>query len=70
MTIVETGIAIVVTAVVGLVVVASIHNQGNLQFGANGVTEIRCINGVQFVIGADGRATQMFGPDAKPVVCR
>lgn len=47
---------------------AALTNGSSLSFGANGITEVRCVDGYRFVIGAGGQARQVldeFGKGAK-----
>jgi hypothetical protein len=70
-TIIEMMIVAVIIGILFLVVLGSVNGakQGNeISFGANGLTEVRCIGGYKFVIGADGQARQVldeFGKGAK-----
>jgi len=62
-------------AVVSLILFSFIYrvasgDLNNISIGFNGVTETRCINGVQFVVGQDGRPVQIIDADGKGVACK
>ena len=42
----------------------------NYTYGANGMTETRCINGLMFVVGQSGSVQQMIGESGGGVSCK
>jgi hypothetical protein len=71
-TLIEMMIIIVITIILFLVIYGPVKGvkQGNeISFGANGLTEVRCIGGYKFVIGADGQARQMLNEFGKGAKC-
>ena len=45
-------------------------NNPNISIGIGGMVETRCIEGYKFVIGQDGRMTQILDSFGKGVPCR
>ena len=70
-TLIEKITIAVIIGIFVLMIFGSVNGvkQGNeISFGANGLTEVRCIGGYKFVIGPDGQARQVldeFGKGAK-----
>ena len=66
---------LMVLAFVGVIVALAVSangvasGQSTLSFGLNGVTEMRCINGMQFVIGEGGQARQVLDEFGKGLRC-
>lgn len=58
-------IAILLSLLFGFIGVGST----NAQWGINGLTETRCIDGYTFVIGARGQPTQVLDSFGKGVPC-
>lgn len=71
-TLIEGMIAIAIMGI-ALAIVASgassMNGSGSVSFGINGITEMRCINGFQFVIGEGGQARQVLDEFGKGVRC-
>lgn len=69
-TLIEFMIVATILAIVA-VIAASVAgtNGGAVSFGINGLTEMRCINGFQFVIGDGGQARQVLDEFGKGVRC-
>ena len=70
-----TLIEMMIIAVFGLILFSAIlafsgADPKEFSFGINGITETRCINGVQFIVGQDGRPVQVIGADGKGVACK
>lgn len=63
---------LIVCIVLGIVFTISfgIIAGGNLSVGVNGIVESRCINGVQFVVTANGNTRQVFDQFGKALECR
>lgn len=57
------GVIAIITALVML------NNHGSITIGINGITETRCINGYQFVIGEGGQARQVLDEFGKGARC-
>ena len=73
-TLIEGMIVVVIVATVGMLVlqtamgVTSINN--TVSYGINGMTEMRCIDGYKFVIGAQGQTRQVMDEFGKGVKCQ
>lgn len=70
-----TLVEIMIGAAMALILVSLIYrgasaDLSSISIGFNGVTETRCINGVQFVVGQDGRPVQIIDVDGKGVACK
>jgi len=64
---------LIVVAILGMLVALAIsrfQGDSNLQFGVNGVTETRCIEGMQFVVGGRGHVAQVLDAQGRGVACR
>lgn len=71
-TLIEGMIAIAIMGIVLAIVASaasSMNGSGSVSFGINGITEMRCINGFQFVIGEGGQARQVLDEFGKGVRC-
>lgn len=69
-TLIEVMIVIAILAIVAkLATSVAGTNEGTVSFGINGITEMRCINGFQFVIGDGGQARQVLDEFGKGVRC-
>lgn len=71
-TLIEGMIAIAIMGIVLAIVAggaSSMNGIGSVSFGINGITEMRCINGFQFVIGEGGQARQVLDEFGKGVRC-
>ncbi len=71
-TLIEMIIIAIISVILCLVIFGSVNGvkQGNeISFGANGLTEVRCIGGYKFVIGPDGQARQGLGEFGKGAKC-
>jgi len=66
----------IVIAIVGIFISAATAVGGGLagnssvSFGFNGMTEVRCIDGYKFVIGAEGQARQVLDEFGKGAKCK
>lgn len=71
----HTFIEIVVVGIIALTVVGIFVNVGraitdpNVTIGINGTVENRCLGGYQFVIGQNGKPTQILNEFGKGVPC-
>jgi prepilin-type N-terminal cleavage/methylation domain-containing protein len=65
------GMAIVVILAAALFAggTALFGGSSTISFGVNGLTEVRCINGYQFVIGEGGQARQIIDEFGKGARC-
>lgn len=71
-TLIETMIALAIAGILIAVIFnggAALSNGSTVSFGANGMTEVRCINGYQFVIGSGGHARQVLDEFGKGARC-
>lgn len=71
-TLIELMIVIAVLFIVGMIAFGGVTGSAsnNLSFGFNGITETRCINGYQFVVGRDGNARQVLDEFGKGARCQ
>jgi hypothetical protein len=53
----------------GLVIDPPPASEMKLQFGPNGLTETRCINGFSFIVGQQGHVTQMVDEQGRGIKC-
>jgi prepilin-type N-terminal cleavage/methylation domain-containing protein len=66
---------LIVLSICGILATLAIGGLSGLQsnaamsFGPNGIIEARCINGYQFVVGADGGARQVLDEHGKGAKC-
>ena len=65
---IEIMIVLAIVTILGTVVVTG--SSGNYTYGANGMTETRCINGLMFVVGQSGSVQQMIGESGGGVSCK
>lgn len=42
---------------------------GTISYGVNGVVEQRCINGMRFIVGENGHATQVMNHLGQGIAC-
>ena len=68
-TLIELMIAIAIVGIVIAAVFGQSTKSTNVQYGFNGVTETRCIEGFKFVVGHDGNAHQIMDEAGKGVRC-
>lgn len=58
-------------ALVGLIVGSLVFGDSvSYSLGINGMTETRCINGMQFVVGQSGSVQQILGANGGGVSCQ
>lgn len=71
-TLIELMIVIAILSIVGSMILGAVTGSAsnNLSFGYNGITETRCINGYQFVVGRDGNARQVLDEFGKGARCQ
>lgn len=63
----------VTIAIIGTIVFISLggcRNQGNLSYGVNGLSEVRCIDGYKFVVGSSGSTQQVLNEKGGGVSCQ
>lgn len=71
-TLIEVMIVIAIIAILFAVALPAIFGTKqttNVSFGINGAIEERCISGYMFIIGHDGRSTQVLNEFGKGVPC-
>lgn len=71
-TAIEIMIVICILAIVLITVINAyygVKNPSTVSIGYNGLIEERCISGFKFVVGQDGRATQILDSFGKGVSC-
>lgn len=71
-TLIELMIVVAIVGIIGAVVVPMFMGKtsGNtISTGYNGMIESRCVEGLKFVIGHDGRATQIMDTLGHGVKC-
>jgi len=70
-TLIELMIVVVICAIIGTIVIsAASGNRNNYTYGANGMTETRCINGLLFVVGQSGSVQQIVGESGGGISCK
>ena len=72
-TLIEAMIVLVMFAIVGMLVfqgVMGVKSNNTVSFGVNGLTEMRCIDGYKFIIGAQGQTRQVMDEFGKGVKCQ
>jgi hypothetical protein len=47
-----------------------VKSNNTVSFGVNGLTEMRCIDGYKFIIGAQGQTRQVMDEFGKGVKCQ
>lgn len=65
----------IVLAIVGIVYAivstgVSMGSASDMSYGINGLTEVRCIDGLKFVVGQSGSVQQMLGPNGGGIQCQ
>lgn len=71
-TLIEVMIVVAIIAILFAVALPAIFGTKqttNVSFGINGTVEERCISGYKFIIGHDGRSTQVLNEFGKGVPC-
>ena len=71
-TLIEGIVVVIILAIMGAVVVPAVIYTGSssdYSTGINGVVEVRCINGFNFVIGKNGSTQQMMDAEGNGVRC-
>jgi len=69
-TLIELMVGIIFMVCLGIMVIGALGARDNaISWGVNGVTEMRCIDGYKFVIGAHGQARQVMDEFGKGVKC-
>ena len=71
-TLIELMIVLVMCALIGIPIIARVafSDGNNYTYGANGLTETRCINGLLFVVGQSGSVQQMIGESGGGISCK
>lgn len=69
-TLIELIIAIVMISIVGSIIYGAMNPNSSVTYGANGMTETRCINGYLFVVGRSGSVQQVIGEGGGGVSCK
>jgi hypothetical protein len=72
-TLVELLIGVVFALIVGTLLLngaSALSGGSTLSFGLNGVTEMRCINGLMFTIDQQGHARQVLDEFGKGARCK
>jgi prepilin-type N-terminal cleavage/methylation domain-containing protein len=75
-TLVEVMVVIVIVAIVVAIVIpwtlqgGKMTQPNNITWGMNGMTETRCIEGYKFIVGRDGRSTQIMDQFGKGISCK
>ena len=73
---IELLIVLAIIAILGTVVLIPVltRSSGNhtygATYGANGMTETRCINGLMFVVGQAGSVQQIIGESGGGISCK
>ena len=69
---IELMIVLAIVTILGTVVLIPVltRSSGNHTYGANGMTETRCINGLMFVVGRSGSVQQMIGESGGGISCK
>lgn len=70
LTLFELMIAVIFVIIIVAFVMTGIDSSNNYSYGINGITETRCINGMQFVVGQSGSVQQILGPNGGGVPCQ
>ena len=67
---IEIMIVLAIVTILGTVLIQVLTgSSGNYTYGANGMTETRCINGLMFVVGQSGSVQQMIGESGGGISC-
>lgn len=68
---IEIMIVLAIITILGAVLIRVLTEpSGNYTYGANGMTETRCINGLMFVVGQSGSVQQMIGESGGGISCK
>ena len=68
---IEVMIALAIVTILGSVLILALTgSSGNYTYGANGMTETRCINGMLFVVGQSGSVQQIIGESGGGISCK
>lgn len=69
---IELMIVLAIITILGAVVLIPVltGSADNYTYGANGMTETRCINGLMFVVGQSGSVQQMIGESGGGISCK
>ena len=68
---IEVMIALAIVTILGSVLIQALTgSSGNYTYGANGMTETRCINGMLFVVGQSGSVQQIIGESGGGISCK
>ena len=71
--VIELMIVLAIVTILGTVLIQVLTGSsasGNYTYGANGMTETRCINGLMFVVGQSGSVQQMIGESGGGISCK
>lgn len=74
-TVIEFLIVLTIFGIVAAIVAPAIlrkstsDHPSTYSYGGNGRTEVRCIDGLKFVIGRSGSVQQMIGPNGGGIQC-
>lgn len=71
-TLIELMVVVAIVTILAAVALPAIFGSKqttNISFGINGTVEERCISGYKFIIGHDGRSTQVLNELGKGVPC-
>ena len=67
----EIMIVLAIVMILGSVLIPALtRSSGNYTYGANGMTETRCINGMMFVVGQSGSVQQIIGESGGGISCK
>lgn len=70
-TLIEAMIAISILGILTAILIPAMSGKSPVSsYGVNGLTETRCINGYQFIVGANGSAQQILGSNGGGVECQ
>lgn len=73
-TLIELIVVVIIIAILTAVAMPAIFGEikpnNNLSIGVNGMVETRCVNGFQFIVSNDGRATQIMDSYGHGVQCQ
>lgn len=73
LTLIELMIVIAIIGIVVAVAAPVIFGDSSTRshsYGINGLAEIRCIEGMKFVVGRSGSVQQMLGPNGGGIPCQ
>lgn len=70
-TIIEMMIVVVIIGIIVLIATGPTSDTSkSYSYGVNGITETRCINGMQFVVGQSGSVQQIIGSNGGGIPCQ